>query len=156
MTAVMQQLLVGGSATAWLMTDTRTLGVIAVLSMATAALVGVTTFVVHKRGDLARSLRAGVRVSAEGRRLRAGLLFVQSTLSVVQGVRFAAAGALLGVVAALTMSRWIQPVLFRQPAVDPVIYTAVAAIIVVVALLASAVPALTAVRSDANAALRAE
>jgi ABC-type antimicrobial peptide transport system permease subunit len=79
-----------------------------------------------------------------------------AAMVVGQGMRFAAAGALLGVVAALTMSRWIQPILFRQSAVDPVIYAAVAAIIVVVALLASAVPALTAVRSDANAALRAE
>jgi ABC-type antimicrobial peptide transport system permease subunit len=54
------------------------------------------------------------------------------------------------------VSRWIQPLLFRQSATDPLVYGAVAALLIVVALAASALPALRATKADPNAALRAE
>jgi putative ABC transport system permease protein len=78
------------------------------------------------------------------------------TLIVGQGVRFAAAGAVLGLGAAYLASRAIQPLLFRQSATDLVVYLGAAAVMVLVAVLASAVPALTAAHADPNAALRAE
>jgi predicted permease len=77
-------------------------------------------------------------------------------LVVAQSVRFALAGAALGVVAALFAGRWLQPLLFRQSAADPFVYGSVSAALVVVALVASAVPALRASRADPITALRAE
>ena len=57
---------------------------------------------------------------------------------------------------ALPAAPWIQPLLFRQPARDPQTYALVALLLVCVALVASAFPALRATRADPNTALRAE
>ena len=73
-----------------------------------------------------------------------------------QGIRFALAGVVLGSVLALTASRWVQPLLFRQSARDPAVYGLVGTLLLLVAVLASSVPALKALRADPNAALRAE
>ena len=77
-------------------------------------------------------------------------------LVVGQSLGFAIAGAGLGVLAAIAVSRWIQPLLFRQSATDPLVYTTVCATMVVVALAASALPAARAARADPNIALRSE
>jgi ABC-type antimicrobial peptide transport system permease subunit len=77
-------------------------------------------------------------------------------LVVGQGMAFGVAGVALGGVLAFTASRWIQPLLFRQSAKDPLVYALVAAIMLVVALAASASPARRAAKADPNAALRAE
>jgi ABC-type antimicrobial peptide transport system permease subunit len=77
-------------------------------------------------------------------------------LVVGQGVRLAFAGAVLGVGIAMFASRWIQPLLFRQSANDPWVYAGVSVLMLAVALLASAVPAMRAARADPNAALRAD
>ncbi|MEO8619819.1 MAG: ADOP family duplicated permease [bacterium] len=77
-------------------------------------------------------------------------------LVVGQGVSFAIAGVALGFAVALLAARWIQPLLFKQSATDPVIYGTVGAILILVALVASAVPALRATRADPNAALRSD
>jgi predicted permease len=77
-------------------------------------------------------------------------------LVVRQSIALTLAGTALGSVAALLVSRWIQPLLFRQSATDPLVYGAVAALLIAVALLASARPALRATKADPNAALRAE
>jgi predicted permease len=73
-----------------------------------------------------------------------------------QGVRFAVAGIAVGTALALAGSRWLQPLLFEQSATDPVIYGLVGAILLVVALAASAAPAVRAAKADPNVALRAE
>jgi predicted permease len=73
-----------------------------------------------------------------------------------QGMRFALAGVALGSVLAVAASRWVQPLLFRQSARDPSVYAMVGALLVIVAVLASSLPALRATRADPNAALRAE
>jgi predicted permease len=73
-----------------------------------------------------------------------------------QGIRFALAGVVLGVGLALLASRWVQPLLFRQSARDPAVYALVGAMLLLVAVLASSIPALRATRADPNAALRAE
>lgn len=77
-------------------------------------------------------------------------------LVVGQGLRFAIAGVALGTLLAFLASKWIQPLLFRQSAKDPWIYGAVAALLLLVALIASASPAARAARADPNTALRAE
>jgi predicted permease len=78
------------------------------------------------------------------------------TLVVRQSVAVAAAGCVLGALAAVIAGGWIQPVLFRQSARDPIVYAVVSAIVIAVAIAASAVPALRAARIDPNSALRAE
>jgi ABC-type antimicrobial peptide transport system permease subunit len=92
----------------------------------------------------------GVRV-ALGAQRRAVVSLVVS-----QSIRFALLGAALGAVVALLAGRWLQPLLFRQSASDPVVYVGVSATMVIVALVASAVPAVRASRADPITALRAD
>jgi len=77
-------------------------------------------------------------------------------LVVGQGVRFAVAGVALGLAVALLAAKWIQPLLFQQSARDPATYGVVAALLLAVALLACAVPAVRATRADPNSALRSD
>jgi ABC-type antimicrobial peptide transport system permease subunit len=77
-------------------------------------------------------------------------------LVVGQGLSFASAGVALGLTTAFVGARWIQPLLFQQSARDPVIYGFVGMMIVLVALVATAVPALRATRADPNTALRSD
>ncbi|HEV8410933.1 MAG TPA: ABC transporter permease [Gemmatimonadaceae bacterium] len=78
------------------------------------------------------------------------------SLIVSQGVRFALAGVALGTALSLVAARWLQPLLFRQSARDPLVYGTVGATLLVVAVIASAVPALRAAKADPNAALRSD
>ena len=77
-------------------------------------------------------------------------------LIVGQSVRYAIAGIGIGTLMAVVASRWVQPLLFGQSATDPIVYASVAAAMILVALLASASPALRAVRADPVTALREE
>ena len=77
-------------------------------------------------------------------------------LVVGQGVRYGLAGVVIGTALALGTSRWVEPLLFRQSAVDPAILGGVGGMMMIVALVASAVPAFRATRADPVAALREE
>src|SRR5687768_10747130 len=77
-------------------------------------------------------------------------------LVVGQGMRFALAGVAVGAGLSFLASRWLQPLLFQQSAKDPAIYGMVAAVLLLVALGASATPAFRAARADPNTALRSE
>ena len=77
-------------------------------------------------------------------------------LIVRQGVRFAVAGILAGLGIAILASGWLEPLLFQQSATDPITYGGVSAILLAVAVAASAIPAIRASRADPSAALRAE
>ncbi|HEV8410021.1 MAG TPA: ABC transporter permease, partial [Gemmatimonadaceae bacterium] len=77
-------------------------------------------------------------------------------LIVGQGIAFAAAGAAMGLLIALAAARWMQPLLYKESARDPLVYAGVGAVIGIVAVIASAVPAARAVRADPNRALRAD
>ncbi|HEV8365038.1 MAG TPA: ADOP family duplicated permease [Gemmatimonadaceae bacterium] len=92
----------------------------------------------------------GVRI-ALGARSSAILRLVLS-----QGLAFAAAGVGIGLAIALAASSWLEPLLYKQSPRDPATYAAVGAVMVAVALAASAVPAFRAVRADPNRALRSE
>jgi ABC-type antimicrobial peptide transport system permease subunit len=119
-------------------------GVLALI-VAAVGLYGVITYdVTHRMHEM------GVRI-ALGARTRHVVRLV-----VGQGVRFALIGVLLGIVLALLLARWIQPLLYQQSARDPVTYTQVATVLLFVAVLAAAFPALRAARADPNSALRTE
>ena len=77
-------------------------------------------------------------------------------LVVGQGLRFAVAGVTLGTVLALFAARWVQPLLFAQSARDVRVFGGVGAVLVLVAVVASALPARRATRVDPNAVLRAD
>ena len=77
-------------------------------------------------------------------------------LVVEQAIAFATAGVALGIVAALVLGRWIQPLLFQESSRDPAILTGVAVTLSLVALVASAAPALRASRADPSVALRSD
>lgn len=75
-------------------------------------------------------------------------------LVVKEGLALAAAGVAIGVSLALVASRWIEPLLYKESARDPATYATIAALMIVVAVVASVVPALRAAGADPNSALR--
>jgi putative ABC transport system permease protein len=77
-------------------------------------------------------------------------------LVVSEGLRFAVSGAVVGGAIALAGGRWIAPLLFNQSARDPVVFGTVMAVLLIVAVGASMIPAIRGARVDPNAALRAE
>jgi len=77
-------------------------------------------------------------------------------LIVGQGVRFALAGVTLGTVLALFAARWVQPLLYAQSATDVRVFGIVGGVLVVVAIVASGLPARRATRVDPNTVLRAD
>ncbi|HEU4628322.1 MAG TPA: ADOP family duplicated permease [Gemmatimonadaceae bacterium] len=115
------------------------------LVVAAVGLYGVITYDVAQRQH-----ELGVRVALGAQ--RGNIL----RLVVGRSVRLAVAGTVLGALAAVVASRWLQPLLFRQSATDPLVYGGVGGAMLVVALAASALPALRAARADPNGALRAE
>ncbi|HEY3933253.1 MAG TPA: ABC transporter permease [Gemmatimonadales bacterium] len=70
------------------------------------------------------------------------------------GLKLAGVGVALGIAAASGMSHWIEPLLFEESPHDPVIFVAVAAVLLIVAALASFIPARRAVGVDPVRALR--
>ncbi|HWP71531.1 MAG TPA: ABC transporter permease [Gemmatimonadaceae bacterium] len=73
-----------------------------------------------------------------------------------QGIGFAAGGVTIGLVLALVASRWIEPLLYKQSPRDPVVFAAVCVLMISVGAIASAVPAMRAIRADPNRVLRAD
>jgi putative ABC transport system permease protein len=73
-----------------------------------------------------------------------------------QGMLFALVGIVVGGAAAWYAGRWVQPLLYSASARDPLIFGAVAAILLLVALAATARPALRATRVNPTVALRSD
>jgi ABC-type antimicrobial peptide transport system permease subunit len=78
------------------------------------------------------------------------------SLVVRQGLIFAAAGVGIGLTLAIGASRWLEPLLYKVSARDPLTYAGVGALMALVAVAASALPAFRAVSADPNRALRSE
>lgn len=115
------------------------------LFVAAVGLYGVVTYNVTQRLH-----EIGVRIALGAR--SANIVH----LVVGEGLRFAAAGVTLGILASLLLANLVQPLLYRQSARDPVTYGVVAFLLVAVAVVASAAPAWRAAKADPNTALRAE
>ena len=77
-------------------------------------------------------------------------------LVLVEGMRLALVGVLLGAAIALIVGRWVQPLLFAVSPRDPVVFGAVAVVLLGIAALASVIPARRAGRVDPLQALRTE
>jgi len=73
-----------------------------------------------------------------------------------QGARWAAIGGFIGIIAALSLVRFMKSMLFQVSAYDPSVFFAVPLVLSVVVLLASLLPALRAAREDPLAALKSE
>jgi putative ABC transport system permease protein len=92
----------------------------------------------------------GVRVALGARR--------QDIIGLVVGrtIKLMAAGIVLGGAGAFVAGRWLQPLLFRQSSSDARVYGLVGATMLLVAVLASALPALRASQADPNRSLRTD
>jgi predicted permease len=75
---------------------------------------------------------------------------------VTGGLKLAIAGIALGAVIALALGKWIEPMLFDESPRDPAVFVLVAGVLLLVAALASFIPANRAARLDPMKALRAE
>jgi ABC-type antimicrobial peptide transport system permease subunit len=115
------------------------------LLLAAIGLYSVVTYAVAQRTH-----ELGVRIA-----LGAGVGDVVG-LVLGQALRFAVGGVLIGGVIAYWAGARLQPLLYEQSAHDPVIFAAVAVLLVVVALLATLRPAVRATRVDPTIALRAD
>jgi ABC-type antimicrobial peptide transport system permease subunit len=92
----------------------------------------------------------GVRIALGAQ--RHGILW----LVLAQSFQLALIGSVLGALVAFLAGRWIQPLLFQTSATDPRVYAGVCAAMFIVALAASALPAMRASAADPNLALRSE
>jgi predicted permease len=115
------------------------------LLVAAVGLYGVITYSVAQRMH-----ELGVRIALGAQ--RGDVL----QLVIGQGLRFAVAGLVVGLALAVWAAKWLEPLLFQQPARDPAILATVAVLLLLVAILASTQPALRATRADPNAALRSD
>ena len=77
-------------------------------------------------------------------------------LVVVQGLRPVSVAVGIGLAIAWLVAPRVQPLLFRQPAVDAATYAGVGVTMLVAAVLASAIPAARAARADPSVALRSD
>jgi ABC-type lipoprotein release transport system permease subunit len=71
-----------------------------------------------------------------------------------QGLWLTGAGVLVGVVGALALTRTIKSLLFEVSATDPLVFTAIPVLLVMVSLLACYTPARRATKVDPLEALR--
>jgi ABC-type lipoprotein release transport system permease subunit len=77
-------------------------------------------------------------------------------LVVSDGVKIGVVGLALGLIVALSAARWVKPLLFDESPSDPVVLGLVVAVLMVVTVAASWIPARRAARVDPQVALRTE
>jgi putative ABC transport system permease protein len=115
------------------------------LALAAVGLYGVIAYAVSQR---THELGVRVALGATGRRIAA--------MVVSQGLTLTLVGVLLGVAAAIVVTRVLQTLLFGVSALDPLTFGVVLGLLVAVAAVASYVPARRAARVDPLIAMRGE
>ncbi len=138
--------LIDGQRRSWILGATMFVGFgILALIVAAVGLYGVISYNVAQRVQ-----ELGIRVALGA---QPGNIL---GLVISQGMGFALAGVCAGAGVALAAAHWLQPLLYKQSARDPMVYAAVIAVMLLVAFAASAVPAFRAAKTDPNIALRAD
>jgi predicted permease len=117
------------------------------LALALAA-VGLYSVIAH--GVAQRRQELGIRLALGAPRPRVVAMVVGD------GVRVVLAGVVAGSAVAAAAGRWGREVLFHESPTDPMVYVVVTAVVVMVALLATAAPALAAGRVDPTVTLRGD
>jgi putative ABC transport system permease protein len=117
----------------------------AALLLAAIGIYGVISYAVAQR-----TREIGVRLALGAQRRDVTRLVMR------QGLRLTLAGIVLGALVAVGASRVLSTLLYGVTAGDPLTYTAVAALLALVAVVAAHVPARRAARVDPMVALRAE
>jgi putative ABC transport system permease protein len=77
-------------------------------------------------------------------------------MTVKQGLRLVSVGMLLGLAAAVLLTRVLASLLFGISATDPITFIGISLVLLAVAILASYIPALRATKVDPITALRAQ
>jgi ABC-type antimicrobial peptide transport system permease subunit len=131
--------------------DTRfalfVLGAFAVLAV---ILTGVGVYGVAAYATARRTREIALRIALGADRARIVSLVVR------EGLVWTVAGVTVGAVAARVLTRYLQSLLFHVAAGDALTFIAVAVLLGLVAVAATAVPAIRAVRVDPMLALRSE
>ncbi|HEY6399906.1 MAG TPA: FtsX-like permease family protein, partial [Blastocatellia bacterium] len=141
----MQDVMAGAIAQARFNTILMALFAVVAMLLSAVGLYGVMAYSVTQRAH-----EIGIRIALGAS--RADVL----RLVVGQGLRLAALGLGLGLMAAMALTRLMEKLLFEVSATDPATFTCVAALLILVALLACWIPARRAAKVDPIIALRSE
>ena len=115
------------------------------LLLGSVGLYGVVSYMVaQRRREIAVRMAVGAQVTDVRR------------LVLTEAGALALLGAVLGIAAAVVLTRRLQALLFETSPLDPVVFAAVSTLLIGVCLLASWLPARRAARIDPCTALRAE
>ena len=117
----------------------------AALLVATAGVYALLSFIVARR-----TREIGVRLALGANRTGTLMLVFR------QSLRWVVLGLAIGLSAAVAAGRFMKPMLFETSPYDPAVFAATTALLFVVAVVASLVPAIRASRVDPNVALRVE
>jgi putative ABC transport system permease protein len=115
------------------------------MTLASIGLYGVMSYTVSQRS---RELGVRLALGADSREVLG--------LVLAQGLRLALAGVVIGLVAAFGVTRVMKNMLFGLSSTDPLTFVTLSLLLVLVALVASYLPALRATRVDPVVALRTE
>jgi putative ABC transport system permease protein len=123
------------------------LGIAGTMALA-LAIIGVYGVLAYAVGNRRREVSIRIALGAQPNQVK--VLFVK------RGILLACVGSVIGVIAAVVLSRWVASLLFGVTALDPVTYLASALIVSTAALVASYIPARRASSVDPMESLRAD